>query len=186
MAFHNALRSYHRARLSRVAEHAIRVGRLEQGLPELVQCRVGNAESMAALRLKAHVAYTDVVQVEHRHAVEAALEGNGPDASAFVQRYGFTHRIQVQSVPKLEVQVLEKKFASREAESQSRLCQGRKERVWQHTAGVRVGAHHGPEEARHSEFGAKRQNSAHEGTAALQQRYTDARATLHMKPTSME
>ena len=28
--------------------------------------------------------------------------------------------------------------------------------------------------------------SAHEGTAALQQRYTDARATPHMTPTSME
>ena len=28
--------------------------------------------------------------------------------------------------------------------------------------------------------------SAHEGTAALQQRQTDARATLHMTPTSME
>ena len=39
--FHNAFRFYHRARAVRVAEHAMRVGRLEQGFPELFRWRAG-------------------------------------------------------------------------------------------------------------------------------------------------
>ena len=43
----------------------MRVGRLDQGLPEVLQCVLGNAESMAALRLIAHVAF---MQNEQPHA----------------------------------------------------------------------------------------------------------------------
>ena len=78
----------------------MRVGRLEQGPPELFQWRAGHRWIHGSA-----AAHRTCGQHGHRAActVEAALEGTGPDARAFVQRYVFAHRLQVLSIPQVEV-----------------------------------------------------------------------------------
>ena len=125
--FHDAFRSYHRARLVRVAEHAMRVGRLEQGLPELFHWRAGqrwiHGSGAAYSTCGLHAYRADWATGSSN---ETALEGSGPNARAFVHQCGFAHRIQVLSIPQAMSRM------------RVRLCQGQKERVWRHIEGVRA------------------------------------------------